>query len=695
MRTSHTAIKRMIQDEKKKLTDEQVFASRQFAAYLTDIAESVTGRYKRHSKVKTFYDTSEGAEVGHTDNHTITINTGNFLTRSFPTKALMADSLVGIVGHECGHMLFTDFTMLQTYFSALAGGLFYPHEPEDLSHTQKRSLEQIKEAMVEKDEAVIKAISHITHSLANVMEDVYIEARMCDSFPGSIRSGILLNNLRFADMMKTVKQEIDASHYEVCILVNLLIQYAKTGDINDPEDCKSPLLNTFYACVPFIDNGAYDDDARVRFDSANQILLYLWPHMKDFVEKVREDIKNGTSEAEAAMTAQIGSGTPLPGLPGMTGKPAKGTGSFNHDPAKEDEEKEELQKVLDQELGRIPLTDTDEISEGEDGGITRNNDYAGAGYVSEAASDMDRIMTQMAEDAAYTRYDEELTDELQQKAKQIRYGNAHEGIRVRVNRMHYVEPSCMEAYQKVAPPLMLISKRLQKQISQILKDYKSGGKLDNLPMGKRLNVRNAYHNDGRIFYKLKLPNDRTDIAVAVLNDESGSMCSCDRITYARAASIILHDFCKALDIPIAIYGHTEEYDVELFAYAEFDTIDNKDKYRLMDMCARGGNRDGAALRYVAERLMERPEEIKLLIIISDGQPAGDGYYGTEAEADLRGIKSEYTKKGIKLFAAAIGSDKPNIQRIYGDGFLDITNLEKLPVNLGKLIIEQVKNRYAA
>ena len=52
----------MIMDEKKKLTDEQVFASRQFAAYLTDLAESVTGRYKRYSKVDTFYDADEEAE---------------------------------------------------------------------------------------------------------------------------------------------------------------------------------------------------------------------------------------------------------------------------------------------------------------------------------------------------------------------------------------------------------------------------------------------------------------------------------------------------------------------------------------------------------------------------------------------------------------------------------------------------------
>ena len=253
----------------------------------------------------------------------------------------------------------------------------------------------------------------------------------------------------------------------------------------------------------------------------------------------------------------------------------------------------------------------------------------------------------------------------------------------------------MEAYQKVAPPLLLISKRLQKQISQILKDYKEGGKLDNLPMGKRINVRNAVRNDGRLFYKLKLPNDRIDIAVAVLNDESGSMSSRDRITYARSASIILHDFCKGLDIPVAIYGHTEEDDVELYAYAEFDSIDNKDHYRLMDMSARCGNRDGAALHYVAERLMTRPEAIKLLIIISDGQPAADNYYGTAAEADLRGIKKEYASKGIKIFAAAIGDDKENIQRIYQDGFLDITRLERLPVNLGKLVIQQIKNNIAA
>lgn len=692
MRTSHTAIRRLISNVKNKLTPEQIFASPQFAAYLTDISEGTTKRYRRKSKVITYWDYSDNADTAHTDNRTITINAGNFLTRSFPTIPLMADSLLGIVGHEDGHILFSDFVMLDTFHQALSGGRFYPHEPEDLSPKQEQSLTSILEAFEEEDKAVIHAVSGIAHNLVNIMEDVYIEERMCCAFPGAVKTGILLNNLRFADLMDTVQEQIDKHHHEVFILVNLLIQYAKTGDVNNLGGYKGPYLDTLYDCIPFIDNAAYDDDAKVRFDAANQILLYLWPYMESYIEKVREDLKNGTAEAEAEMKKQVAGGIPLPG---ESSRPAPGTGKHKHVPGAEDEERESLQEVLDYEAGRIALEKTDDIEDEGEGGVSRDNDFGGSGYVSQAAADMERIMTQIAGDAAYMRYDEELTEELQREADKIRYGNAHRGVHVHINRMSYVEPAYMELYQKVAPPLLLISKRLQKQIAQILKDYRDGGKLDNLPFGKRINPRNIYHNDGKFFYKLKLPQDLIGIAVAVLNDESGSMSCSDRITYARSSSIILYDFCKGLDIPIAIYGHTEEDDVELYAYAEFDSIDNKDQYRLMDMSARCGNRDGAALRYVAERLMTRPEPIKLLIITSDGQPAACGYYGTEAEADLRGIKQEYTRKGIKFFAAAIGNDKENIQRIYMDGFLDITNLEKLPVNLGKLIIQQIKNNIAA
>ena len=42
-------------------------------------------------------------------------------------------------------------------------------------------------------------------------------------------------------------------------------------------------------------------------------------------------------------------------------------------------------------------------------------------------------------------------------------------------------------------------------------------------------------------------------------------------------------------------------------------------------------------------------------------------------------------KGILFVAAAIGDDKANIERIYGDAFMDITDLNKLPVALTNVV----------
>lgn len=200
-----------------------------------------------------------------------------------------------------------------------------------------------------------------------------------------------------------------------------------------------------------------------------------------------------------------------------------------------------------------------------------------------------------------------------------------------------------------------------------------------------------YKTDGTIFTRTRLPGEEKRLAVALLIDESGSMGWGDRMTHARKTAIVLYDFCKSLGIPITIYGHsTDAGGVALYSYAEFDSVDNEDCYRLMDMCDRNGNRDGAALRFVAEHLCTRPELQKLLILISDGQPADYGYSGTEAEADLRGIKKEYEKRDVILFAAAIGDDKENIRRIYKDGFLDITKLEELPKNMAQLVKQHLK-----
>lgn len=338
-------------------------------------------------------------------------------------------------------------------------------------------------------------------------------------------------------------------------------------------------------------------------------------------------------------------------------------------------------QVSENETGRLPYRQTERVSEGSGGGEIRNDAYERERY-EHAAHDIERLLDKMAERAACEQLENDRLRELNDVAQSISYGNIHKGIGICVNRIATVDEELIEQYNTIAAPLLAISRQLQKSLLQQLKDRQRGGKQTGLMMGRRLDAHALCRNDGKVFYKNALPNEIPQMAVALLLDESGSMGSYDRCTYARASAIILYDFCQSLHIPITVYGHsTTHSDVALYSYAEFENIDGNDKYRMMDIAARSDNRDGAALRYVAERLDRRPEEVKLLLLVSDGQPAACGYYGSAAEEDLRGIKQEYRRKGILFIAAAIGSDKQNIERIYGDAFMDITDLNQLPIKL--------------
>ena len=347
------------------------------------------------------------------------------------------------------------------------------------------------------------------------------------------------------------------------------------------------------------------------------------------------------------------------------------------------------QTVSDQDGGRIPLEDTSEVSVPEGGDTELDDSYEGAGYTG-AAADIERLLNRIAEDSVTTELERQRTEELTELAQSLSYGDIHDGVRKTVHRIASVSEELKEEYQSIAGDLLHISKQLQKSVLQQMQDSRRGGKQTSLLMGRRLDAHALFRTDSRVFYKNALPNERPGLCVGLLLDESGSMSWDDRATYARSTAIILYDFCQALGIPITVYGHSTHYGVDLYSYAEFDAIDRDDRYRMMDISARGSNRDGAALRFVAERLVHRPEDIKLLMLVSDGQPADDGYGGTAAEEDLRGIKHEYQRKGLLFVAAAIGADKENIERIYGDAFLDITDLTKLPVRLAGIIKRYIR-----
>lgn len=725
MRTSHREIRRRIEEEKSKVSDEEFFSSREYRAYLSDITEAATKRYNRPIRVTVVADHNDET-LAFTDFNGIFINACNEITWSMPTRRLRSLSIEGLNAHENSHNLFTDNRIWQAFFRKTEKGRFYPKLPDGLNADQKRYAQEILEALTdESDDVPRTVIMNTIHALANILEDGYVDVRYSYEFPGSPARGIALNNVRIAEKAPDVTEMINKKQYDHCIVLNMLIQYVNAGEVNNLSGYTGEFLDKIAEYIPIVDGCLFDEDARSRCEAANYILIDLWPMMQRCFDALRDKKQQAQNQQQQQQSQQQGQGAG--GSPASQGTPGQqdsdsakaagqkameddlsgqlpqtapnfqvktsacaSSGSFVPDKDQQKSVRAQIEQVLNEETERIAAHITSEITGNEGtGSVTSNTEYEGNGY-EYAASDIERLLEEMAERIVDEKLEEELSEDLQREAESIRYGNAHRGISITVNRMSRVDQALIDAYETVSPQLLMLSKRLQRSVSAVLRDKRQGGRQTGLLVGKRLNQHALHRDDGRIFCNSRLPTEPINLAVGLLIDESGSMCGNDRITRARATAIVVQDFCEKLGIPCMITGHTAwNSHVELFSYAEFDSVDRKDRYRLMDLSARDCNRDGAALRYVAEKLYKQPSEVKLLIIICDGQPNDNGYSGSAAEADLRGIKIEYSRKGVQIFAAAIGDDRDRIERIYGTGFLDITDLNQLPIMLTQLISRNI------
>lgn len=759
-RVNHKQIKKLIAQKVKTVSDREFFTSSAMAAHLADMAAAQTRRYhfSRRVKVKIIWKPKETGFVAVTNDDVVLINAGHPMVTSERERPIRYTTILGLFTHELGHILYTDFLMIQTYGLKMMVGKWYPEKPLLSSLDERRHEADIWD-YCKQGETQQTVVHRVAHHLWNIIEDGYIESKMLNRYPGKLGMSLkAMRDGRFEEsptLTQRIEQEDEPGGHIWLTITQLILSYALWGEIKYGEEpISDERVQVVFSLLPVLDRALTIHDPKERWHAVNAIFIKCWPYIKDFLEMAEQMSKEaagsgGDSSSESVTsellsrlfgTSQEGSGssTPMPEKPGSANRPSAAdkraataslaasnsesegdekpgsaaaekpseqpesddekepAGIAQTDP--EDEQAEfsgapnsnEVQNVSATEGGRIPLKQTTTLSTPVGGRIERDDDFEGSGYT-DAAADIERLVEQMAERAVFSDMEKKRTTELNALANEISYGNIHEGVEMKIRRIAQVSDENKEAYHLAAPPLLKISQKLQKSIIQQLKEKRRGGKQTNLYSGRKLYVHALPRNDGRAFYNKRLPNDTPELALALLLDESGSMGWGDRATYARATAIIIYDFCQSLGIPVTVYGHsTGHNEVDLYSYAEFDAIDRDDKYRMMDISARGSNRDGAALRYVMEQLAKRPEDIRLLMLVSDGQPADSGYGGTAAEADLRGVKKDCERKGVLLVAAAIGDDKVNIERIYGDSYMDITDLTVMPQKLTQVIKRHIR-----
>jgi len=301
--------------------------------------------------------------------------------------------------------------------------------------------------------------------------------------------------------------------------------------------------------------------------------------------------------------------------------------------------------------------------------------------------EMEQISNSLAEEIAEEQLEDEKIQALRDFDNTLDYGPLHNGVDCTINAIS-VSESDVEYCEELLKDAEKVGKTTARHLNQVLKDRRNGGVQKGLYFGKSLCPTSYTRQDKRYFQNKKLPTENPTLSVALVIDESGSMNG-ERMNYARFMSLVTYEFCQQLGINLMIVGHTTRYtnEVQLYQYVDFGGgFDGKDKYRLLSMSAKGCNRDGYALKYAIERTKRQSTDMKLVIIVSDGQPNDDGYCGQVAYDDLYKQKQDARKAGVDVIAAAIGDDKEIIQGIYGSGYLNISNLKMLP----KAITDTIK-----
>ena len=252
---------------------------------------------------------------------------------------------------------------------------------------------------------------------------------------------------------------------------------------------------------------------------------------------------------------------------------------------------------------------------------------------------------------------------------------------------------------EVSATVGTVRRKLERVVTAMSRTHwenaKRNGRLD-----VRRNVSKIVNLKSNVF-RNKVEEININTAITILIDMSYSMRSYGKDAMAQQITIAVAEALAPVGVPLEVLGHhtTCNWDQTKVTWDEeiYGRVDNivmwqfKDFEDGMSACrgsmgtiARrtdGANADGDAIMWAAQRLYERPEEKKVLFVLSDGQPA---YYSQTRDVD------QYTRdavewcmfRGIEVMGLGILDD--SVKQYYPK-YVTVHDLDEF----GKVYIDEI------
>jgi nitric oxide reductase NorD protein len=247
-------------------------------------------------------------------------------------------------------------------------------------------------------------------------------------------------------------------------------------------------------------------------------------------------------------------------------------------------------------------------------------------------------------------------------------------------------------YKREIHRMKFLLDAMQPQGVQRIRKLEDGDEIDiNAAIQSFIDIRLGNQPDPRIM--MRSVRKTRDFSILVLLDLSESTnekvqdqeYSVRELT--QQACVLLADAINKVGDPFAIHGFCSDgrHDVEYTRFKDFDQHwDDEPKAKLAGMTGQLSTRMGAAIRHAGHHLQLQRSAKKLLIVITDGEPADvdvrDPQY---LRADTKKAVEEVAKIGVTTYCMSLDPRADNyVSRIFGQkNYMVVDHVQRLPEKL--------------
>ena len=207
-------------------------------------------------------------------------------------------------------------------------------------------------------------------------------------------------------------------------------------------------------------------------------------------------------------------------------------------------------------------------------------------------------------------------------------------------------------------------------------------------------------HDSRVFLR-KLNHDNSDFVVDVLIDASGSQRK--RQGQVAMQAYILSEALSIANVPHRVMSFCTFWDYTiLHRFREYED-DRSVNENIFEYNTSSNNRDGLAIKAAGYELLNREEEHKILIVLSDGRPYDvilnrpnarnpQPYQGKYAISDTAFEVRKLRSKGVCVLGVFAGEEKdlPAEKKIFGKDFAYIRDVAGFSGIVGRYLLKQLE-----